>query len=185
MKLWAMLCGATQDGRVTVMSSDKMWSTREGNGTPLQYSFLENPMKCMKRQKNVTLKDEPWKVPPGKAIDKEYLRTKLIVQETQERWCFSWLFSNSQVALVVKNSPATEDVGSISGLGRSPGGRHGNPLKYSCLDNSMDRGNWQAIGSHSQTWLMWLSMHACNNSQGREGKKHPLKEQCVQILKVI
>ena len=39
-------------------SSDKMWSTGEGNGKPLQYSCLENPMNSMKRQKDRTLKDE-------------------------------------------------------------------------------------------------------------------------------
>ena len=41
-----------------VKSSDKMWSTGEGNGKPLQYSCLENPMNPMKRQKGRTLKDE-------------------------------------------------------------------------------------------------------------------------------
>ena len=58
MKLLAMLCRATQDGWVMVESSDKMWSTREGNGKSLQYSCLENPMNSMKRQKDRTLKDE-------------------------------------------------------------------------------------------------------------------------------
>ena len=58
MKLWAMSCRATQDGRVVVKSSDKMWSTGEGNGKLLQYSCLENPMNSMKRQKDRTLKDE-------------------------------------------------------------------------------------------------------------------------------
>ena len=53
-----MLFRATQDGRVMVESSDKMWSTGEGNGKPLQYSCLENPMTSMKRQKDRTLKDE-------------------------------------------------------------------------------------------------------------------------------
>ena len=53
-----MPCKATQDGRVVVESSDKMWSTGEGNGKPLQYSCLENPMNSMKRQKDMTLKDE-------------------------------------------------------------------------------------------------------------------------------
>ena len=53
-----MLCRATQDGRVVVESSHKMWSTGEGNGKPLQYSCLENPMTRMKRQKDSTLKDE-------------------------------------------------------------------------------------------------------------------------------
>ena len=50
--------GATQDGRVMVERSDRMWSTGEGNGKPLQYSCLENPMKRMKRQKDMTWKDE-------------------------------------------------------------------------------------------------------------------------------
>ena len=50
--------GATQDGRVLVERSDRMWSTGEGNGKPLQYSCLENPMDSMKRQKDRTLKDE-------------------------------------------------------------------------------------------------------------------------------
>ena len=48
-----MPCGVTQDGWVMVERSDRMWSTGEGNGKPLQYSFLENPMK---RQKDRTLK---------------------------------------------------------------------------------------------------------------------------------
>ena len=52
------------------------------------------------------------------------------------------------MALVVKNPPANagdeRDVGSIPGSGRSPGGGHGNPLQYSCLENPMDRGAWQA-----------------------------------------
>ena len=41
-----------------VESSDTTWSTGEGNGKPLQYSYLENPMNSMKRQKDRTLKDE-------------------------------------------------------------------------------------------------------------------------------
>ena len=50
----------------------------------------------------------------------------------------------SQVALVVKNPPAdaedTRDMGSIPESGRSPGGGHGNPFQYSCLENPMNRG---------------------------------------------
>ena len=52
--------------------------------------------------------------------------------------------------LVVKNLPAnaedTRDAGSIPGFGRSPGGGHGNPLHYSCLDNPMDRGALAGYG---------------------------------------
>ena len=54
-----------------------------------------------------------------------------------------------QVALLVKNLPANagdiRDTSSIPGMGRSPEGMHGNPLQYSCLENPVDRGAWQAV----------------------------------------
>ena len=50
--------GATQDRRVMVERSDRMWSTGEGNGKPLQYSCLENPMNSMKRQTDSILKEK-------------------------------------------------------------------------------------------------------------------------------
>ena len=53
-----MSCGATQDGRIMVESSEKMRSTGEGNGKPLHYSCLQNHKNSMKRQKDKTLKDE-------------------------------------------------------------------------------------------------------------------------------
>ena len=50
----------TQDSQVMVENSEKMWSTGEGNGKPLQYSCLENLMKNMRRQKNdMITEDEP------------------------------------------------------------------------------------------------------------------------------
>ena len=52
-----MLCGATQDSWVMVEKSDRMWSTGEGNGKPIQYSCLENPMNSTRSQKDRTLKD--------------------------------------------------------------------------------------------------------------------------------
>ena len=63
----------------------------------------------------------------------------------------------SQVVLVVKNPLAnagdTRDVGWITGLGRSSGEGHGNPLQYSCLENPMDRGSWQAtVHGVTQSW---------------------------------
>ena len=51
-------CGATQDGRVMVERSDRMWSTGEGNGKPLQHSCLGNPMNSMKRKNDGILKEE-------------------------------------------------------------------------------------------------------------------------------
>ena len=72
-----------------------------------------------------------------------------------------------QVALVVKNPPANtgdiRDAGLIPGSERSPGGRHGNPLQYSCLENPMDSGAWQAtVHDVTKSWtrLKQLSTHA-------------------------
>ena len=53
-----MTCGATQDGQVMVVRSDRIWFTGEGNGKPLQYSCLENPMNSMKRRSDRILKEE-------------------------------------------------------------------------------------------------------------------------------
>ena len=63
----------------------------------------------------------------------------------------------SQVALVVKNLPVmagdVRDMGLIPGSGRSPGGGNGNPLQYSCLENSMDRKAWWAtVHGVTKSW---------------------------------
>ena len=59
LELWAKPCRITKDGQVMVESSDKTWSAGGGNGKSLQNSCLENPMNNMKRQKDITLEDEP------------------------------------------------------------------------------------------------------------------------------
>ena len=59
MKQRAMPCRATQDRQAMVESSDKMWSTREGNGKSLQHSYLENRRNSIKKQKETTPEDEP------------------------------------------------------------------------------------------------------------------------------
>ena len=65
---------------------------------------------------------------------------------------------------VVKNPPANAgDIDLIFDLGRSPGGGHGSPLQYSCPENPMDRGAWQATVhgvTEGWTWLKRLSVHA-------------------------
>ena len=61
------------------------------------------------------------------------------------------------------NAGDAGDPGSIPGSGRSPGGGHGNPLQYSCLENPMDRKAWQAtVHGVAKSWtqLNPLSMHA-------------------------
>ena len=70
-----------------------------------------------------------------------------------------------QVAVVVKNPPANtgdiRDISLIPGSQRFPGGGHGNPLQYSCLENHMDRRAWWATVhriTQSQTWLKQFSV---------------------------
>ena len=88
----------------------------------------------------------------------------LCLNPTEGSYSDQWV---SQVALVVKKTPVNagdvRDTGLIPGSGRSPGGKHGNPLQYSYLENSMDRGDWRAIVhrvAKSQTQRQRLSMHA-------------------------
>jgi len=77
----------TQDGWVMVESSDKMWSTREENGKPLQHSCLENPMNSMKRQKDMTLKDEvPRLVGAQYATGEEQRNSSRRNEEAETKW---------------------------------------------------------------------------------------------------
>ena len=70
-----MPCGATHDGRVTVERSDRIRSTGEGNGKPLQYSCLENPMNSMIRQNERILKEElPGRLVPSKLTGKSVVK---------------------------------------------------------------------------------------------------------------
>ena len=96
----------------------------------------------------------------------------------------------SQEAQVVKNLPAIagdiRDVGSIPGLGRSPGGGHGNPLLYSCLENPMDRETWQAAVhrvAQSRTWLKQIS--TANTDQVQLNKNWGVREKNQGISKVL
>ena len=95
---------------------------------------------------------------------------------------FKWgLCKASQVALVLKNSPANagdvRDGSLIAGSGRSPGGGHGNPLQYSCLENPLDRGaRWATIHRITQNWtrLKWLSAQAQEAPWGCKNEQYPL-----------
>ena len=88
-----------------------------------------------------------------------------------DNWKSVYLFWASQVALVVKNPPANardvRDTSSIPGSGRSPGREHGNPVWYSCLENPMDRGAWQAtVHGVAKSWtqlkrLSTAQQHTC------------------------
>ena len=81
--------------------------------------------------------------------------------------CDQWLNGKESVC----NAGDAWDAALIPGLGRSPGGGHGNPLQYSCLEYPMDRGAWWATVhgvTKSQTWLMQLSTHGLVSYQGNQ-----------------
>ena len=87
MKLWAMSSGVIQDRQVMVESSEKTWSTGEGNGKPLQCSCLENPMNSMKRQKDMTLKDELLRLVGAQYITgAEWRNSSRKNEETEPKW---------------------------------------------------------------------------------------------------
>ena len=106
----------------------------------------------------------------------------------------------SQVVLVVKNPPANaedvRDAGSISGSERLPGGGHGNPLQYFCLENPMDRGAWQAtvhrisksqtqlkqhslLHTHIPVWLVPLSAPSLQMGKPYRGNFKLLTWNCI------
>ena len=93
--------------------------------------------------------------------------------------CFFKQEGLSRWLLVVKNPPT--NAGDIRGLGRSPGGGHSNPLQYSCLENSMDRGAWGLSSGFQRVGHDWSDLacihapnkiiHSCHE-ESREQRKH-------------
>ena len=74
---------------------------------------------------------------------------------------------------MIKNPPANagdkRDMGSVSGSGRSPGGGHGDPLQYSCLENPMDRGAWQAAVHRVVKSRTLLRQHSTEHIEMKSG----------------
>ena len=85
------------------------------------------------------------------------------------------------MALAVKNLPASagdvRDTGSIPGSGRSPGGRHSNPLQYSCLENPMDRGAWR-VTVHRVAQSDTAEATARTQLHARTSSRHPMCTGC-------
>ena len=96
------------------------------------------------------------------------------------------------MALMAKNPPVNaedvRDAGSIPGLGRSPGGGHGTPLQYSCWENPMDRGAWQATVHgvvKSWTWQsVWAHTHIVN-SWWECKMVQPLRKSVWKLIKSL
>ena len=88
---------------------------------------------------------------------------------------------------MVKNLPANvgdvRDIASIPGLGRSPGGGHGKPLQYSCLENPMDRGVWRAtVHGVAKESDMTEQLNNNNPKYGFCSWKHIMSECKVNIF---
>ena len=116
----ASACSAGDPGSIPEWGK----SPGEGNGSPLQYSCLENPME----------EGAWWATVHGVAKS----RTRL----SNFSYAVSWGFPGGSDSK--ESACNVEDLSSIPGLRRSPGVGNGNPLQYSCLENPMDRGAWQA-----------------------------------------
>ena len=110
-----------------------LWTTQKFMFSALQFMWNAEIYKTKFHAISYLMKHHDWKVLLENGL---YLATAHPMNRT------------SQVALVVKNLPTNagdrREVGSIPGLGQSPGGRHGNPLQYSRLENPMERGAWWA-----------------------------------------
>ena len=106
----------------------------------------------------------PWLLVLGLCLAVNFLTSKMNLTLPDEnsyirpglpRWC--------SIKSLPANAGDARDVGSIPGSGRSPGEGNGSPLQYSCLENSMDRGVWQATVHEvrkSRTWLI-TAQHMC------------------------
>ena len=104
----------------------------EGNGNALQCSCLENARDGGAWWAAVYGVTQSWKQ-----------LKRLSSSSSKANWI--GFLCGSVVKNLLANAGFARDVDSIPGLGRSPGGRNGNPFQYSCLDNSMVRGAWWAI----------------------------------------
>ena len=129
--------------------------------TPLSLSMLGQ---CHISQKELDIKLKDWPVVMGSLTpygitEKQLLMSSDIPSKsttatgTEVLNQLLWFLGGSHGK---ESSCSARDLASIPGLGRSPGGGHGNPLQYSCLENPMDREAWWATGhgvAKSRTWL--------------------------------
>ena len=137
---------------------------------------------CASSLSHVPLFSSPWTVATQASLSMGILQTRILEwvtipssrassqprDQTQVSFIAAELITTEgKPREIIENQPANVggvmDVGLIPGLGRCPGGGHGNPLQYSCLENPMDRGAWRATVhriTKSRTQLKRLGMHS-------------------------
>ena len=166
MKLWGMLCRITQDGLVTVERSDKMWSTEEGTSKPLQFSFPENSMNSMERQKYMTLKDE---LP--RSVDAQYA--------TWEKWRNNSR-KNEETEPKQKQCPVVDETGDITKIWcfkeqyciETWNVRSMNQGKLEVVKQEMARVNIDILGINGLEWVNLIQMTIMFTTVG----KNPLEK---------
>ena len=122
------------------------------------------------------------------AVEESFHLCLIRGESWEEIFIFSFIiWWVSQVVLVVMNlanAGGIRDVGLIPVLGRSPGGGNGNPLQYSCLENSMDRGAWRATVqsiAKSWTWLKWPHRHTLFGNHKNINKQNLRSELTITM----
>ena len=109
---------------------------------------------------NISLKSKVRPVVLSSDVSNSRLSVTAVCWNLRTRVGLSQWLSSKESAC---SAGATEDMGSVPGSGRSPGGGHGNPLQYSCLENPTDKGAWWAIvHGVTKSWILLkqLGMHA-------------------------
>ena len=90
--------------------------------------------------------------------------TKFIVRQLYLNKAVTGFPGGAVVEILPTSAGDTGDLGSISELGRTPGGGNGNPLQSSCLENPMDRGAWRAIVRGAAKRHDWARVQSCKNN---------------------
>ena len=86
---------------------------------------------------------------------------------------------------LLANARDARDVGSIPGSGKSPGGGHGNPLQYSCLENPMDRGAWWAtVHRVTKSWILVKQLSMQNNMSKKKSGRHLVTKRITDSINV-
>ena len=153
MKLWALLCRATQDGQIVVECSDKKWSAGDENGKSLQYSCLENPMKVWKGKKigHWTENSPGWQVPNMLLEISGEIPAERMKRQTQRK-------NNTQLWMWVVTEVKSNAV--KSNIALEPGIRSMNQGKLEVVKQEMARVNIDILGINE---LKWTRMAAFNS----------------------
>ena len=168
---------------INIFSSEIGWRGRWEGGsgwgiqvTPwlIHVNVWQNPLKCCEvislQLIKINEKKNKWK-------KKKTAWTMLFLYMRICTFPYRYFKMGSMAQMIKDFVHNAGDLGTIPGLGRSPGGRYGYPLQYSCQENPMDRGAWQVTVhgvAKSQTWQQLMLLYLKHYSTPGEGNGNPL-----------